>query len=133
METHAVKVRNIKSLKWDLIGTVSKEIPGEDNKIRTYEIELNDGNFLVRNGRYVHHRTTAVPGTSTGEDLATESGPAPRLDGEIAAGPVTRLAAARATANLTQTSSVGLDNASQPACLPETGCVEQQTGLPTSV
>ena len=81
----------------------------------------------------MHHRTIAVPETSTGEDLATESGQAPRLDDGIAAGPVTRQAAAKAAVNLTKTSSVGLDNASQPACLPETGCVEQQTGLPTSV
>ena len=75
----------------------------------------------------------AVPETSTGEDLATESGPAPRLDDEIAAGPVTRQAAAKAAANLTKTNSVGLDNASQPARLPITGCVEQLTRLPTSV
>ena len=114
---------------------MSKEIPSEDSIIRTYEVELSDGSFLVRNGKYVHHRTLAVPETSIGEDLTTESGQAPRLLMDFrqlnksAAGPVTRQAAAKAAANLT----VGLYNASQPAHLPITGCVEQLTRLPTSV
>ena len=130
-----VRVRNVKTLKWDLIGTVSKEIPSEDSIIRTYEVELSDRSFLVRNGKYMHHHTLAVPETSIGEDLTTERVQAPRLVTDFrqlnkpAAGPVTRQAAAKAAANLT----VGLDNASQPARLPITGCVEQLTRLPTSV
>ena len=86
----------------------------------------------------MHHRTLAVPETSIGEDLTTERVQAPRLVTDFrqlnkpAAGPVTRQAAAKA-ARAAADLNVGLENASQPARLPITGCVEQLTRLPTSV
>ena len=50
-------VLNLKKGVWDLKGVISKELPGEDGKFRTYEILLEDGSVVMRNGQFVHHRT----------------------------------------------------------------------------
>ena len=42
-EGDSVRVCNIKKGVWDLKGVISKELPGEDGKVRTYEILLDDG------------------------------------------------------------------------------------------
>ena len=56
-EGDSVRVCNIEKGVWDLKGVISKELPGEDGKVRTYEILLEDGSIVMCNGQFVHHRT----------------------------------------------------------------------------
>ena len=123
-----VRIRNLKTLKWDLIGIVSKEIPSEDSVVRTYEVELSDGSFHTRNGKYLHHRIKEAQETDIGEDLDTQTVQAngdnvtqkvhtPRLVTDFrnlnppTAGPVTRLAAAKAKMSAATLHDVCLESA----------------------
>ena len=54
----AVRVRNIKLGVWDLKGTIAQGLPGEDGHTRTYKIQLDDGDLVIRNAEYIHHRTS---------------------------------------------------------------------------
>ena len=60
-EGDSVRVCNIKLGVWDLKGIINKELPGEDGKVRTYEIILDDGTYVMCNGQFVHHRTGPTP------------------------------------------------------------------------
>ena len=60
-EGDSVKSCNIKKGVWDLNGVISKELPGEDGRVRTYEIILDDGTYVMSNGQFVHHRTGPTP------------------------------------------------------------------------
>ena len=49
-----VAVRDKDHARWERLGQIKDDHVGEDNKVRSYTVEMDDGAMLVRNARYLH-------------------------------------------------------------------------------
>ena len=50
-----VRVQDPASRMWNILGVVSSEIAADDGSTRSYEVETDSGQVLVRNGSHIKH------------------------------------------------------------------------------
>ena len=49
-----VVIRDKDNKKWDRLGEVTDDHQGEDGKVRSFTISLEDGSKVVRSARFMH-------------------------------------------------------------------------------
>ena len=61
-----VRVQDPASRKWNILGVVLNEIAASDGSTRSYEVETDSGQVLVRNGSHIKHsEKSAAPEQSS--------------------------------------------------------------------
>ena len=61
-----VRVQNPASRMWNILGVISSKIAADEGSTRSYEVEADSGQILVRNGSHINHsEKSAVPEQSS--------------------------------------------------------------------